>query len=104
MKPWLAPVLSIALGACASVVNGPSRLAGQELDAAVGLYGPWAEQVELDGQTNYIWRRTLVVDGVPHVCELRVLLGFRKTIRGSAMQGLPDACRLYAVQSEALTK
>jgi hypothetical protein len=104
MRPWLVPALSIALAACAGAESGPSRLAGQDLDAAVALYGPWADQVVLDGVTNYIWRRTLVVDGTPHVCELRVQLGFRSTIRGGALQGLPDACRLYAVHTEALTK
>jgi hypothetical protein len=104
MKPWFALALAVPLCACAAVVNGPSRLAGQELDAAVALYGPWAEQVDLDGETNYIWRRTLIVDGSPHVCELRLQLGFRTTIRGAAMQGLPDACRLYAVRQETLAK
>jgi hypothetical protein len=104
MKRWFALAFAIPLSACASVVNGPSRLAGQDLTAAVALYGPWAEQVELDGQINYIWRRTLIVDGTPHVCELRVQLGFRTTIRGAAMQGLPDACRLYAVREETLAK
>jgi hypothetical protein len=104
MKRWLVFVLAAALGACASVGNGPARLAGQELDAAVALYGPWTEQIELAGQPTYIWRRTLVAGDVSHVCELRVQLGFHRTIRTAVMQGLPDACALYAVRVENLTK
>lgn len=94
--------LLTVLAGCASVVNGPSRLAGQELDAAVALYGDWAEQATIDGETNYIWRRTLIVDGSPLVCELRVQLGFRNRIRAASMQGQPAACRLYAVRTEHL--
>ena len=96
----LAPL--IALAGCAATVNGPSRLTGQELDAAVALYGDWADQVELDGQPTYIWRRTLIVGDQPRVCELRVQLGFRKTIRRAFLEGQPDACKLYAVHYETL--
>ena len=93
------------LGGCAgTTINGPSRLAGQELDAAVALYGPWAEEVELEGEPNYIWRRTLIVGDKPRVCELRVQLGFRRTIRRAFLQGQPDACQLYAVRYEPVTK
>jgi len=104
MKGLAALALLIPLAGCASTVNGPSRLTGQDLDAAVALYGEWAEQVTLDGQPTYIWRRTLLVNGQPRVCELRVQLGFRRTISQAFLQGLPDACQLYAVRSESLTK
>ena len=104
MKRLIAVVLPMLLAGCATTVNGPSRLSGQELDAAVALYGEWAEQITLDGEPTYIWRRTLMVEGKPRVCELRVQLGFRKTISRAFMQGLPDACALYAVRSESLTK
>ena len=103
MKGFAAPALLIVLAGCASTVNGPSRLAGQDIDAAVALYGEWAEQITLDGQPTFIWRRTLLVNGQPRVCELRVQLGFRRTISRAFMQGLPDACQLYAVRSESLT-
>jgi len=103
MRRLLALAMAIPVAACASSANGPSRLMGQELDAATALYGPWAEEVELNGQEVYIWRRSLVRNGVAHFCELRVELGFRQTIRSAAMQGLPDACALFAVRTEALT-
>ena len=104
MKRPIVLALAMLLAGCASTVNGPSRLAGQELDAAVALYGEWSEEVTLDGEPTYIWRRTLVASGGPQVCELRVQLGFRRTISRAFMQGLPDACKLYAVRSESLTK
>jgi hypothetical protein len=103
MKPLLALAMAIPIAACASTANGPSRLTGQELDAATALYGPWAEQVELKGRQVYIWRRSLIARGGRHFCELRVELGFRQTIRTASMQGLPDACALFAVRTEALT-
>lgn len=104
MKASLALALFIPLAACASTASGPSHLTGQELDAAVALYGPWAEQIELDGKPLYIWRRRLIQNGAPRYCELRVELGFRKIIRQATMQGLADACRLFAVRSESLAK
>jgi hypothetical protein len=106
MKRLLILALAAPLCACASggAANGPARLAGQELDAAVALYGPWTEQIDLAGQPTYIWRRTLLVGEVRHVCELRVQLGYHRTIRTAIMQGLPDACALYAVRTENLTK
>lgn len=102
----LIPVLAstLALAGCASTSNGPSRLAGQELDAAVALYGDWAESVEIYGHPTYIWRRTLIAGDQHLVCELRVELGFRKTIRRAFLEGQPDACKLYAVRYENLTK
>jgi hypothetical protein len=104
MKASLALALLIPLAACASTANGPSRLTGQELDAAVALYGPWAEQIELDGKPLYIWRRRLIQNGESRYCELRIELGFRQVIRQATMQGLADACKLFAVRSETLSK
>lgn len=103
MKRLAALVLPILLAGCASADNGPARLTGQDLGAAVALYGDWTEQVTLDGQPTYIWRRTLLVDGEPRVCELRVQLGFHRAITRTLLQGVPDACRLYALHTEALT-
>lgn len=100
----IALALVLPLAACASTVDGPSRLTGQDLDAAVALYGEWAEAITLDGEPTYIWRRTLLVDGKPRVCELRVRLGFRRTISRASMEGIPDACQLYAVRSQSLDK
>ncbi|WP_165830594.1 hypothetical protein [Phenylobacterium soli] len=100
----LASALALALGGCASTTSGPSRLTGQELDAAVALYGPWADQVEVKGQTRYIWRRSLLTNGQSTYCELRVELGFRRTIRRAYLEGFPAACELFAVRYESLTK
>jgi hypothetical protein len=105
----LSAVLGLAAGltglaGCQATVNGPTRLPGQELDAAVGLYGPWADEFEIKGQPVYIWRRTLVKNGVPEVCELKVELGFRRTIRTASMRGVTEACQLYALRSQALSK
>ena len=101
MKRAITAVALSTLCACASTANGPSRLTGQELDAAVALYGDWVDQVELEGgRPLYIWRRSLVRGGSPRYCELRVELGFRRTIRKAYMQGFPDACKLFAVRYE----
>ena len=104
MKRLLVLALMAPLAACATSGSGAAQLAGQDLEAAVALYGPWAEQIELAGQATYIWRRTLVAGEATHVCELRVQLGFHQVIRTAVMQGLPDACALYAVRTENLTK
>jgi hypothetical protein len=96
LLPALAP---IALAACASTANGPARLAGQQLDAATALYGRWADQIERDGRPVYIWRRSVALpNGERRGCELRVTLGFRKTIRSTLLEGFQDACRLYDVR------
>lgn len=104
MKRALAALLGLVLAGCASTVNGPSRLAGQELDAAAALYGPWVDQTTLEGRPLYIWRRSLMANGQARYCELRVQLGFRKTIRRAFLQGMPDACALFAVRYETLAK
>jgi hypothetical protein len=93
--------LALALGACAttgSIGNGASKLPGQNLDAAVALYGPWTEEITPEGQPMYIWRRTLVSGEEKKVCELRVTLGFKRTIGDVIIQGQPDACRLFQIK------
>ncbi|WP_334162095.1 hypothetical protein [Phenylobacterium sp.] len=89
-----------ALAGCQTLgeVSGGSALSGQELDTAVGLYGPWAEYLVLDGKRTYVWRRHYVAEDKPYFCELRVEMGFRRTISTSTLQGYPDACRLFAVR------
>jgi hypothetical protein len=94
----------LALSACQSVVQGPSRLAGQPLEAVVALYGPWAEQITIQDRPLYIWRRTLIAGGQASVCELRVEVGFRQAITRAYLQGVPEACKLYAVREESLAK
>ncbi|MDE2487402.1 MAG: hypothetical protein KGO51_08390 [Alphaproteobacteria bacterium] len=104
MKAALALIiLATALGGCQTTTTGASRLAGQDLDAAVALYGPWSDEIVLKGRPLYIWRRTLIANGEPQVCEFRVELGFRRQISRAYMQGVPAACRLYAVKSEMTT-
>jgi hypothetical protein len=93
-----------ALAGCQSTVLGTSRLVGEDLDAAVALYGPWNEQITLKNRPVYIWRRVLLTDASPKYCELRVQLGFRRTISSAYMQGVPAACELYAVRSVSATK
>ena len=97
-------LLLLAVSACATVVNGPTRLMGENLDAATGLYGPWSEQVDLEGRPMYIWRRKLITPVGDRFCELRVRLGFRQTIAKAYLQGFPDACKLFAVRYQAQTK
>jgi hypothetical protein len=104
MKQWAWIILAAAVCACQSTTYGSSRLAGQDLDAAVALYGPWNDQIQLSGRPLYIWRRTLITNGAPQVCEFRVELGFRRQISRAYMQGMPAACQLYAVKSEMSTK
>jgi hypothetical protein len=98
----LAP---LALAACATRVDGPTRLMGQQLDAATGLYGPWAAEIERGGRPVYIWRRSVKLsNGENRSCELRVSLGFRKAIRSAVLEGFEDACHLYDVRYENLTR
>ena len=90
--------LGLLLAACTSVANGASKLPGQNLDAAVALYGPWTEENTPEGQPVYIWRRTLIAAGDKKVCEMRITLGFRRTIGDVVIQGQPDACKLFAIK------
>jgi hypothetical protein len=99
----LLPILAVLAG-CQGVINGPSRLEGQNLDAAVALYGPWTEETHIQDRPLYIWRRTLIAGGEPFVCELRLETGFRNAVTKAYLQGVPDACKLFALKEEALTK
>lgn len=90
--------LCLLLGACTSVANGASKLPGQNIDAAVALYGPWTEEITPEGPPLYIWRRTLLVGDEKKVCEMRITLGFRRTIGDVIIQGQPDACKLFAIK------
>jgi hypothetical protein len=102
----LVPIAALlALAACATpaAVSGDSRLAGQDIQAAVALYGPWAEEVTLQGQRLYIWRRHFrAAGGASDVyCELRVETGYRTTISRSQMQGFPAACNLFSIRYQS---
>jgi len=90
----------VAVAGCQTVseVGGDSALSGQELDTAVGLYGPWQEFLVLDGKRTYVWRRHYLAEEKPYFCELRVEMGFRRTISRTFVQGYPEACRLFAVR------
>lgn len=100
---------SIALGAgllagCATTIHGPTRLIGQELDAATALYGPWAARIDRSGRPVYVWRRSVELsNGERRSCELRVALGFRETIARAWTEGFQDACRLYDVRLDSVT-
>lgn len=94
----LTTILGLAACSTVSEVTGDSALSGHDLDAAVGLYGPWEDFVVLDGRPTYIWRRHYVDQKKNYYCELRVEMGFRRTISRSTMQGFPDACRLFSVR------
>lgn len=94
----------LGLGGCATVVNGPTRLMGENLDAATALYGPWTQEIYLQGRTLYIWRRKLITPVGDRFCEMRVQLGFRQTIARAYLQGFPDACKLFAVRYQPETK
>lgn len=102
-----ATVLSLLVlaGCSTTAVSGASALSGQDLDAAYALYGPWEDQVTLEGRRYYIWRRRRIDDaGVERYCELRVEMGFRRMIQNSVMQGYPAACELFTVRYEVLTR
>jgi hypothetical protein len=101
----LAALTPLVLAACATTVDGPARLAGQQLDAATALYGRWADEIVRDGRSVYIWRRSVQLsNGESRSCELRVSLGFRKTIRSAVLEGFEDACRLYDVRYKTVTR
>jgi hypothetical protein len=97
---WIAPAAFLALAACQTVgeVSGESALIGEELDSAVGLYGPWAESLVLDGRQTYVWRRSSTIEGKVYFCELRVETSYRRTVSRAYLQGFPEACGLFSVQ------
>lgn len=80
------------------VVGG--GLEGKQLDAALGRYGAWAEQIKLGETRTYIWRRSYVAANQAYYCELWVETGFRETIAHTSMQGAPGACRLFSAKLE----
>lgn len=94
---------ALLLAACQTTAEtgGANALYGEELDAALGLYGPYAEYLMLDGKPTYVWRRNFQTADQNYFCELRVETGFRRTISRSVMQGFPDACRLFSVSYKA---
>lgn len=100
MRRILLTLTALCLAACGTVgeAGGESALAGQDIGAAVGIYGPWETFAVLDGKPTYIWRRSYVAEEKTLFCELRIELGFRRAISRSSMQGFPDACRLFGVR------
>jgi hypothetical protein len=98
MRGIIITALLAATTACATAPAGgqsESRLAGQDLDAAIGLYGPWAQTMVLGEARTYVWRRRYVADQKAYYCELRVELGFRRQISRTSLQGVPAACQLF---------
>jgi hypothetical protein len=97
------PIAALAaLSACATpaAISGDSTLSGQDIQAAVGLYGPWDQRVVLGDQPVYIWRRHLRPAGSASdvYCELRIETAYRTTVSRSQMQGYPAACRLFSIR------
>ncbi|WP_374472398.1 hypothetical protein [Phenylobacterium sp.] len=99
LRAWAVAGL-ISLGGCQTLApaGAEGALSGQELDAAVGLYGPWTEYLVLDGKRTYLWRKRYAGGPQDYYCELRVEMGFRRTISRSFIQGYPQACRLFAAR------
>jgi hypothetical protein len=91
-----------ALCGCATTaaITGDTAFSGKDLDAAIGLYGPWEDHVVLNGIETYIWRRhyTDAAKKQDYYCELRVQMGFRNLISRSLMQGYPAACDLFSIR------
>lgn len=92
----------LALTACATpaAIPGESRLSGQDIQAAVNLYGPWDQRIVLGEQPVYIWRRHLRPAGATSdvYCEMRIETAYRTTVSRSSMQGYPAACQLFAIR------
>jgi len=100
-----AALAVLPLAACATTVHAPARLVGQPFDAATALYGPWEARIERSRRPVYVWRRSVeLADGERRSCELRVTLGFRNTIGTATLEGFQDACRLYDVRYDNLTR
>ena len=95
----LALVLAGA-GACTTTFEGerPSALYGQHIDAAVGLYGPWDEALNINGKNYYLWRRKAASPNGEVFCELRIEVTSRRLIAGRLMQGFPEACALFTAK------
>lgn len=100
-RPILPLFLALGLAACATPeVEGPDALKAKDVAAAVSLYGPWAEQIQVKGRPVYIWRRQAEIEGQTYYCELRVEMGFRQMIARSMTVGYPAACALFNVRYE----
>jgi hypothetical protein len=100
-----AVAAALGLAACSTLkeVGGETALSGQQLDAALGLYGPYSQFMQIDGKPTYVWRRHYTADAQDYYCELRIETGYRRTISASVMQGYPQACRLFSVRYSAHT-
>lgn len=94
-----APFLLVLalLAGCATSFEGerPSSLYGQHVDAAVALYGPWQEQMMLEGKRYYLWRRSAETPEGPRYCELRLEITPKQLIARRLLQGYPQACDLF---------
>lgn len=100
MRTALVPVLALALSACVTTFEGerPSALYGQHLDAAIALYGPWEERLDVEGKTYYLWRRSAKLASGEVMCELRLEVTPKHIIARRLMQGFPEACNLFMAQ------
>ena len=96
----------LSLTACASTLEGegPSRLYGQHLDVAVGLYGRWDDRFVMDGKTYYLWRRRATLETGDHYCELRLEVTRQNLIARRLMQGYPAACDLFSAKMTPVTR
>lgn len=97
----LAPAaLALAVSACATAFEGekPSALYGQHIDAAVALYGPWAEQLTMEGRRYYLWRRKAETADGEQYCELRFEVTAKQQIARRLLQGYPLACELFTAR------
>jgi hypothetical protein len=105
LRRLFAALAVLPLAGCVTTVHAPERLIGQPFDAATALYGPWDARIERGGRPVYVWRRTIeLADGERRSCELRVTLGFRNTIGTATLEGFQDACRMYDVRYETVTR
>ena len=73
---------------------------------AVNLYGPWDSQMTIGATPIYVWRRHYTASDTKQefYCELRVEMGFRRTISSSQMQGYPAACNLFGIKYTSALK
>jgi hypothetical protein len=98
-------LLGLLAAGCATVevVDPPTALNGRELNTALNLYGQWDERLTVNNEPQYLWRRAVVSEGQPYVCELRVVVSLRNIIRAVSMEGFPEACALFSVQYKSTT-
>jgi hypothetical protein len=98
-------LIGALMGGCATVevVDPPTALNGRELTVAVDLYGQWDARLTIGGEPQYLWRRAVVSENKPYVCELRAFVSLRNVIRKVTMEGFPEACALFSVQYASTT-